>query len=1252
MVGPRRGGSRRLEIRLLGPLEVEREGTPLALGGPKPRALLSALALEVGRVVSVDSLVESLWPGHAPDTASHAIQVYVSQLRKVVGTDVIVTRVPGYVLELDTESVDVHRFVRLAGEGRDVFAGGDPAAAAAAFRDALALWRGPALADFTYEPFAQTEIARLEELRLVAVEERVDADLALGRHAELVSELEALVDSQPLRERPRAQLMLALYRSGRQADALAAYRSARETLVDELGIDPGPELKALEAAILRQDESLLLEEAAEARPAMQFRRLVTVLVVDVVESLALAEALDAEALGQVLRRYNGTVSDALERHGGTVERHAGDAVTAVFGVPVSHEDDALRAARAAVDIRSGIAELNEQLVRQHGLRLEIRIGIEAGEVVASPTDARQRLVTGEAVGIAAKLEQAAGTDEIVVGAVAGRLIDHAAELDPLGDLELAGRRLPVHAYRLLALTPVTAAFHTRTEAAFVGRKRELARLRGALEQARETGTPRVALVIGAPGVGKSRLIAEFTGRAGALSTLWGRCLSYGDGITYWPLREMLDQAPPGNEREGVVSALEADTPPPAPEIALLFRRFCEAMARVQPLVLVVDDLHWAEPTLLDLLEHVAGRAAGPILVLCGARDELLEHRADLFTSADDVDRIDVQALSPEDTDTLLDGLGGSILESDQRGRIVEAAEGNPFFLEQLLALGFEGGLAADALPPTVQALLAARLDRLGPGERALLERAAVIGKQFRLDDVVALLQPEAVPTADTHVQTLVDRGFLRPAAEGELHFRHVLVQEAVYRASPKRLRAELHEQFTGRFEERHPEVGDVDEFAGYHLEQAHRLRVELGESDQRTESLAEEAGRRLAAAGVRAFKRSDNPAAKTLLRRATALLAADDPLSRELRCNLAILEYGSGAPDAAVSLLEGVISDARRAADEGSEAWARVELEYIGVRREHHTADALLEAADAAVPVLERAGDFRGVGRALLFAGWVRGGHRADHAGWLQAAERAHEYYRRAGWPGATPLGEIACAVYWGPTPVADGIRRLEDLLDQEQSDLVGSAYLRTFLGGLVAQQGDVERGRALVLAAHDTLLELGHTGAALSYSGTVLGEIELLAGDGEAAEATLRRLCRELELRHDMSQLASRASDLAEALVMQDKVDEAYEWTLVAERHTAADDVNARMMWPPVRARALARRGELGPATKLAREGVRLANATDDLNRRAEAYRDLGEVQQLAGRRTDAAMAFARAIELFEERGNVVAAAHVRTLQDDLATV
>jgi tetratricopeptide (TPR) repeat protein len=925
---------------------------------------------------------------------------------------------------------------------------------------------------------------------------------------------------------------------------------------------------------------------------------------------------------------------------------------AAFGVPVSHEDDALRAARAALDIRAGIAALDEQLVREHGVGLEVRIAFETGEVVATPTDARQRLVTGEAVGVAAKLEQSAADGEIVVGELAARLIDHTAVLESLGELEIKGRREPVRAYRLVELAPVSPAFESRAEAPLQGRKKELAALRRSLKRAVDGGSVRLALMVGSPGVGKSRLAAELARRTRGVTTLWGRCLSYGEGITYWPLREAIREASAEEERDAVLAALEAETPPPAPEIALLFRRLCETLARERPLVLVFDDLHWAEPTFLELLELVAERGEGPILVVCLARDELLEERPDYLEGRDNVDRIVLDPLSREETDALLDGLGGTILESDQRRRIVDAAEGNPFFLEQLLALAVEGGLAERELPATVQALLAARLDRLGPGERAVLERGAVVGKDFSAEDVTALLDPEAAPTADAHLRTLSARGFVRPRGEEAFSFRHILVREAVYRAAPKRLRAELHERYADRLDQTSPDLPELDEFVGYHLEQAYRMWRELGESDRRTEQVAADAGHRLGAAGVRALKRGDMPATVSLLGRATTLLPTGASIRRELQCELGIGLRATGDASAAEAVLSEAIRAAKAGEDHRMELRARIENEYIRLPQSGSSADTLLDATTEGIPVFAVAGDHRSLGRAWLLTGFVQGGRRCHYRVAVQATERALLEYKASGWPVSTCVGELAYALYNGPTAVPRALDRCQQLLKREISDRAGRANVDVFVAGLQALIGDFEQARILLDASQKTFEDLVHRPSAANYHAAVLAEVELLAGDRAAAEHVLREVCAELESLGDFSHLASRASDLADILYLHGLYEEADGWLELAEQHSSSDDVDARMRWLPVRAKIAARRGHLEVAEALALDAVHLAETSDALNRQGKVQLDLGEVLTVAGRVDEARAAFDVAVKRFEEKGNTVSAAHARTLISDRALV
>ncbi|HEX9349937.1 MAG TPA: BTAD domain-containing putative transcriptional regulator, partial [Gaiellaceae bacterium] len=519
-----------------------------SLGGRRKRAVLAILLLHLNRVVSSDRLIEELWGERPPATALQTVRVHVSQIRKVLGLDLLRTLPAGYVLELGPDQLDTRRFERLLDEGRAAIAVGDAASAAAFLHEGLDLWRGPALADFTFEPFAQAEIARLEDLRVAALEGRIEADLALGGNMELVGELEALIAEHPLRERFRAQLMLALYRAGRQSDALDAYREARRLLVEELGLEPSPELRALEGALLRQDGSLGLPSLSPQFIASQpsVRKTVTLVHVDL--DSGGAEVPDPEAFASRLQEPLEQVLDVVGRHEGAVTAQADDAITATFGLPSLHEDDALRAIRAAVDVREELAERYE---------LQPRIGVATGEVVASGPS----MPVGAVAGSAVRLANGAQPSEIVLDDATRKLVANAVDVEPLAGAP--------H-FRLQALLPGAPPFARRLEAPLIGRHDELAELLAAFDRAVAGPKPTLLVLAGPPGIGKSRLAGELLREVADRATaLIGRCLSYGQGITLWPLREMVGEAAGDETREALAKLLreERDGPVVAERIA-------------------------------------------------------------------------------------------------------------------------------------------------------------------------------------------------------------------------------------------------------------------------------------------------------------------------------------------------------------------------------------------------------------------------------------------------------------------------------------------------------------------------------------------------------------------------------------------------------------------------------------------------------------------------------------------------------------
>jgi class 3 adenylate cyclase/tetratricopeptide (TPR) repeat protein len=1023
----------------------------------------------------------------------------------------------------------------------------------------------------------------------------------------------------------------------------------------------------------------------QTTPSRDVRKTVTVVFSDVTGSTALGEQLDPESLRRVMARYFDEMQTVVQHHDGTVEKFIGDAVMAVFGIPVLHEDDALRAVRAASEMRERLGELNEELQQAWGVRIQVRTGINTGEVVAGDASSSQRFATGDTVNVAKRFEEAAGPGEVLVGEQTYRLVRDAVEVEPVEPLELKGKRKPVPAYRLLSLEAGAPGRARRLDSPMVGRDRERAALDQAYERAVGERACHLFTVLGSAGVGKSRLLADFLGGLGdAATVVGGRCLPYGDGITFWPLLEVIrslygeefvpaiaEQLAGDENAQLIADRLGAalglgENAGSADETFWAVRKLFEAQARDQPFVVVFDDLQWASPVFLDLVEHVSDWSRdAPILLVCLARPELLELRPGWSGGKFNAVSVLLEPLSEDESAELVRNLlGAAQLDEDVRTRVTAAAEGNPLFVEEMLAMLIDDGLLERSngdwvpvtdlrsvtVPATIQALLSARLDQLLPSERAVMERASVEGKVFHRGAVAELSPTDARAEVAAHLQALVRKELVRPdqaefAGDDAFRFRHLLIRDAAYDAMPKELRAELHERFAEWLE---GVAGDrfleYEEILGFHLEQAYRYRRELAPLDEAGQALGTRAGARLASAGERAFAHNDGPAAISLLDRALELLPEDSPMRSTLQSDLGLALTDRGEFARAEAALSEATTAARALDQPAVEAvatnrsiWVRLLTSRGGVE------DARTEV-EKSVHALEQFQDEKGLAEAYSLLGTLLAwsGRCAEAA---EVFERSVALSRKAGAEkvASRSLTWLLIVAIWGPMTVAEALVLCDRVVEE-----TGDRYIECF-GGLVkgvllTMADDWEKGPVLIDTGREALEEFGQRVTAASTR-MASARNKFHAGHVEEAEADLRLGHDVLERLGERGYLSTISAILAIVLCAQGRYDEAERYVEKARELVAEDDLTTAVYWRCAQAQILASRDEIDDARRVVDEADAIMARTDYTADQAEALLARAAVEKRAGERDQSMAALERALELFEQKGYVVAAAHTRRL-------
>jgi tetratricopeptide (TPR) repeat protein len=983
----------------------------------------------------------------------------------------------------------------------------------------------------------------------------------------------------------------------------------------------------------------------------------------------------------------------------------GDAVLAVFGIPMVHEDDALRAVTGACEMRRALGLLNAELERELGVALQVKIAVNTGEVVVPDLPHEEDFIVADVVNVAARLEQAAAPGEILLGEGTYRIVRDAVTVEPTAPLDLKGKAMPVSAFRLLEVVAGAPLLAHRLDSPLIGRTHEMDVLRQAFARAADERKCMLLTVLGPAGIGKSRLVHDFaSGLGGQARVVQGRCLPYGDGITFWPIAEILREAaaisdedpadvarmkiaallPEENDAEFVAEQLAAAlglsraTSRPE-ETFWAIRKLLETLARERPLIVVFEDIHWGEETFLDLIEYLAGfTTAVPLLVLSVARLDLLELRPSWSQAVEAAISLPLRPLGDEETGELIRGLlGQGTLAEESERPISSAAQGNPLFVEEMLRMLVDDGvltrengrwtqakeLTSVSTPPSIQALLSARIDRLEADERAVLERASIVGVEFWAGAVTALCADTKRPEVWRHLQALVRKQLVRPGGtpfggEDAFTFTHILIRDSAYGRILKETRAELHEHFADWLEQKAGvRIGEYEEILGYHLEQSLLYRQALGREGEVRPELAARAAECLASAGKRAHARGDMPAAVKLLERSLSLRGKETEEGLELMLELshALSEIELGR---AYELLGEVAHMAAARGDRRLELRAAVERADLRTwTMPEVDLEELRRSAEKAVEAFRTIGDEIGMAKSLRnLATFHVFGCRWGKAGGL--LERALLHARHAGDRQVIEemLPGVAGALCVGPVPADEAIRRLQSILDETVEPEGGNGVhggvsrairaaidVRGF-AGLEAMRGHIDVARGLCARARRDLEEIGQR-RRLADVAQVSGWIEMLAGAPTAAETELRFSYETLKAMGETAVLSTVAAELAEALYVQGRFEGVEQLTDESAQLASRDDVESQVRWRMTRAKLLARNGKPDQAEALAGEAAGRAAKTEYPDLHAAALLSHAEVLRLAGEEEEADRTVARAVRLYEDKGNHVTAARARSM-------